>query len=96
MGSCKSCAYHLPQSRTDLTFFQANSEYIILLRELDKYETDVLFEHTRRRRQGLSAPLLIEKSKDKAPNFAWVRRKSKDRSKSRGRDIRVTEIVRRG
>ncbi|CAD0047391.1 unnamed protein product, partial [Aureobasidium pullulans] len=83
--------YHVPWE-----WDRANSEYIILLRELDKYETDVLFEHTRRRRQGLSAPLLIEKSKDKAPNFAWVRRKSKDRSKSRGRDIRVTEIVRRG
>ncbi|TIA15027.1 hypothetical protein D6C81_06496, partial [Aureobasidium pullulans] len=82
--------YHVPWE-----WDRANSEYIILLRELDKYETDVLFEHTRRRRQGLSAPLLIEKSKDKAPNFAWVRRKSKDRSKSRGRDIRVTEIVRR-
>ncbi|KAI4850474.1 hypothetical protein E4T44_02730 [Aureobasidium sp. EXF-8845] len=74
---------------------RANSEFIILLRELDKYETDVLFEHTRRRRQGSSAPLLIDKAKDSGPKFAWVRHKSKERSKSRGRDIRVTEIVRR-
>ncbi|KAL2029606.1 hypothetical protein VTO58DRAFT_108798 [Aureobasidium pullulans] len=41
--------YHVPWE-----WDRANSEYIILLRELDKYETDVLFEHTRRRRQGLS------------------------------------------
>lgn len=75
---------------------KANSEFIVLLRELDKYETDVLFEHTRRRRQGSSAPLLIDKVKDSGPKFAWVRHKSKERSKSRGRDIRVTEIVRRG
>jgi chemotaxis protein histidine kinase CheA len=82
-------------NNTDLAQKQANSEFIILLRELDKYETDVLFEHTRRRRQGSSAPLLIDKVKDSGPKFAWVRHKSKERSKSRGRDIRVTEIVRR-
>ncbi|KEQ64022.1 uncharacterized protein M437DRAFT_74580 [Aureobasidium melanogenum CBS 110374] len=74
---------------------RANSDFIILLRELDKYETDVLFEHTRRRRQGSSAHLTIDKVKDSAPKLAFVRRKSKERSKSRGRDIRVTEIVRR-
>ncbi|KAG9922560.1 hypothetical protein KCV05_g9035, partial [Aureobasidium melanogenum] len=74
---------------------RANSEYIILLRELDTYETDVLFEHTRRRRQGSSVPLTIDKVKDSGPKFAFVRHKSKERSKSRGRDIRVTEIVRR-
>jgi chemotaxis protein histidine kinase CheA len=85
------------QSLTEMLTYanQANSEFIILLRELDKYETDVLFEHTRRRRQGSSAPLLIDKVKDSGPKFAWVRHKSKERSKSRGKDIRVTEIVRR-
>ncbi|CAD0097882.1 unnamed protein product, partial [Aureobasidium mustum] len=79
--------YHVPWE-----WDRANSEYIILLRELDKYETDVLFEHTRRRRKG---SLTIDKAKDSGPKFAWVRHKSKERSKSRGRDIRVTEIVRR-
>ncbi|KAI4720289.1 hypothetical protein E4T48_03417 [Aureobasidium sp. EXF-10727] len=36
-----------------------NQEFIILLREFDKYETDVLFEHTRRLRQrgNSTAPL---------------------------------------
>jgi len=29
-----------------------NENYMILLMELEEYETDVLFEHTRRRRQG--------------------------------------------
>ncbi|KAI5203579.1 hypothetical protein E4T39_04123 [Aureobasidium subglaciale] len=59
---------------------RANSDFIILLRELDKYETDVLFEHTRRRRQGIAAPLLIDKVKDTAPKYAWIRRKSRERN----------------
>ncbi|TIA14699.1 hypothetical protein D6C80_05536 [Aureobasidium pullulans] len=58
---------------------QTEPEFVILLRELDKYETDVLFEHTRRRRLDPGRPLIIEKA-DKAPNYAWVRRKSKDPS----------------
>ncbi|KAI4755651.1 hypothetical protein E4T51_11260 [Aureobasidium sp. EXF-12344] len=82
----------LEHYRVPWEWYRANSDYIILLRELDKYETDVLFEHTRRRRQG---SLTIDKVKDSGPKFAFVRRKSKERSKSRGRDIRVTEIVRR-
>lgn len=61
---------------------QTDSKFVILLRELDKYETDVLFEHTRRRRLDPGGPLIIEKADkaDKTPNYAWVRRKSKDPS----------------
>ncbi|KAI5251139.1 hypothetical protein E4T42_04532 [Aureobasidium subglaciale] len=59
--------YHVPWE-----WDRANSDFIILLRELDKYETDVLFEHTRRRRQGTAAPLLIDKVKDTAPKYAMV------------------------
>ncbi|KEQ91899.1 hypothetical protein AUEXF2481DRAFT_447925 [Aureobasidium subglaciale EXF-2481] len=44
--------YHVPWE-----WDRANSDFIILLRELDKYETDVLFEHTRRRRQDHDASL---------------------------------------
>ncbi|KAG9845081.1 hypothetical protein KCU98_g7017, partial [Aureobasidium melanogenum] len=40
----------LEHYRVPWEFDRANPEYVILLRELDKYETDVLFEHTRRRR----------------------------------------------
>ncbi|KAI7218061.1 hypothetical protein KC333_g3823 [Hortaea werneckii] len=32
---------------------RSNPDYIIMLREMDKYETEVLFEHTRRLRGGL-------------------------------------------
>ncbi|GAB1740129.1 hypothetical protein NU219Hw_g5046t1 [Hortaea werneckii] len=33
---------------------RSNPDYIIILREMDKYETEVLFEHTRRIRGGLA------------------------------------------
>ncbi|CAD0096914.1 unnamed protein product [Aureobasidium vineae] len=59
-----------------LTSKQVNSEYVILLRDLDKYETDILFEHTRRRRQGSSAPLLIDRVKGLSPKYTWVKHKS--------------------
>ncbi|CAD0109596.1 unnamed protein product [Aureobasidium uvarum] len=45
----------------------SNKDYLIILRELDKYETDVLFEHTRRRRMDQSPP--------KERRYAWVRSK---------------------
>jgi hypothetical protein len=45
---------------------QSNGEYMILLRELDKYETDVLFEHTRRRRHGLQG----DKEREPSPGVA--------------------------
>jgi hypothetical protein len=56
---------------------QNDRDYIIILREMDKYETDVLFEHTRRLRSG---KLLLEAPK-KEKEYAWVRKR--DRSRSR-------------
>ena len=53
--------------------------------------TDVLFEHTARRRA--KGQKLLEPAK-KEPKYAWVRHKSRERSKSRGRDLRAVEIVR--
>ncbi|KAJ9626528.1 hypothetical protein H2203_004161 [Taxawa tesnikishii (nom. ined.)] len=68
---------------------RANPDYIIILREMDKYETEVLFEHTRRLRKGR---LLIEEpSKKKKNEYAFVRRRS--RSKSTGRKERRIEVV---
>jgi len=57
---------------------------------MDKAETDILFEHTRRLRKG---KLLIEAPKKEKREFAWVRKR--DRSKSTGRrDIRLMELRR--
>ncbi|KAK5016993.1 hypothetical protein BJ546DRAFT_92562 [Cryomyces antarcticus] len=68
-------------------------DYIIILREMDKHQTEVLFEHTRRLRKGA---LLVEPKKAK-PEYAWVRKR--ERSKSKGREkvrtIGVTELFRR-
>lgn len=58
---------------------QDDSEYVIILREMDKHETDILFEHTKALRAGR---LLIEAPK-KERELALFRKR--DRSKSRGR-----------
>ena len=55
---------------------------------MDRHETEVLFEHTRRHR---AKRLLLEEKKPEK-KYAWVRRKS--RSPSTG-DVKVMEIVRR-
>lgn len=45
---------------------------------MDKYETDVLFEHTRRLRSG---KLLLEAPKNEK-QYAWYRTRSRSRSKN--------------
>ncbi|WPG99720.1 Hypothetical protein R9X50_00253900 [Acrodontium crateriforme] len=65
-----------------------NPDYIIILREMDKYETEVLFEHTKRLRAKKST-LLLEAPKDK-PNYAWYRKR--DRSTSRVRKVGILEF----
>ena len=94
VSPCSPRPHLTPCQKSTTNTQKANQDYIILLREMDKYHTEVLFEHTRRNRQNKKGPLLLDKSKDSAPKFALVRKKSGERSKSRGRDIRVTEIRR--
>jgi hypothetical protein len=61
-----------------------DSNYIIILREMDIKETDILFEHTRRLRQRNSERLLIEERASDKPDYAWVRRrKTPKKSESR-------------
>ena len=54
---------------------------------MDKYETEVLFEHTRRLRAG---KLLLEPGKDKDKQYAWYRKR--DRSSSRVRKVGILEF----
>lgn len=66
---------------------QSDSNYIIILREMDKYETEVLFEHTRRLRAGKL--LLDAPGKDKK-NYAFYRKR--DRSSSRVKKVGILEF----
>nr|POE47640.1 hypothetical protein CFP56_00971 [Quercus suber] len=65
---------------------RTDSNYFIILREMDKYETDVLFEHTKRLRSG---KLLLEHSKEDK-KYAWYRKR--DRSTSRVRKVGILEF----
>lgn len=65
---------------------QNDSNYIIILREMDKYETEVLFEHTRRLRAGKL--LLDAPGKDKK-QYAFFRKR--DRSRSRVKAVGILE-----
>ncbi|KAK4959334.1 hypothetical protein LTR10_004138 [Elasticomyces elasticus] len=72
------------------TIDPADTNYIIIRREMDKYETDVLFEHTRRIRSGDRTLLIEAPKKDK--NYAWYRKR--DRSTSRVRKVGILETRR--
>ncbi|OJD38634.1 reticulocyte-binding protein 2 a-like protein [Diplodia corticola] len=75
--------YNLPWEwdRTD-------TDYIIILREMDARETDILFEHTKRvRSKTTETRLLIQErhNHDGKPEYAWVRKRSKSKSPMRVR-----------
>jgi hypothetical protein len=58
---------------------QGDPSYIIILREMDKHETNILFDHTKRLREGR---LLLEApSKEKRPEYAFYRKRSKSRAR---------------
>jgi len=57
---------------------------------MDQYETEVLFEHTKRLRSG---KLLLEAPpRDPRPQYAWYRKR--DRSSSRVRRMGILEVRR--
>lgn len=67
-----------------LTLHQDPS-FIIILREMDQRETDILFEHTRRLRTHHSDRLTIEaegRDRKGRKEYAFVRQKSRSRSRS--------------
>ena len=66
---------------------QNDSNYIIVLREMDKYETEVLFEHTRRLRAG---KLLLEPPGKDKKQYAFYRKR--DRSSSRVKKVGILEF----
>lgn len=62
--------------------------YIIILREMEPNETEILFEHTRRLRTRTTSSLLIEERRSERhsrPEYAWVRRRNPSRSPSMSR-----------
>ncbi|KAF2686525.1 hypothetical protein K458DRAFT_429526 [Lentithecium fluviatile CBS 122367] len=66
---------------------RSNPDYIIIMREMEPRETEILFEHTRRLRSRGSSRLLIEERHDHGGKneYAWVRRRKPSRSPSRRR-----------
>ena len=77
----------MPQDNQLTLFAQKDRNYIVVLREMDKVETEILFEHTRRLRGG-KTQLLLEPEKKK-PQYAWYRKR--DRSTSRVRKVGILE-----
>ena len=63
-----------------------DKNYIIIMREMDKYETEVLFEHTKRLR---SSKLLLEPAKEDK-KYGWYRKR--DPSSSRARKVGILEF----
>ncbi|KAF2869822.1 hypothetical protein BDV95DRAFT_596127 [Massariosphaeria phaeospora] len=76
-------------------FDSTDPNYLIILREMDQKETEILFEHTRRlRRTSGSSRLLIEERRDHGKtDYAWVRRKSQSKSPSRRRSSPPKRVV---
>ncbi|KAF2264599.1 hypothetical protein CC78DRAFT_544098 [Lojkania enalia] len=65
---------------------RSDPNYIIILREMDSRETEVLFEHTRRLRSRGPRLLIEERHDDRGkPDYAWVRRRKHSVSPSRRR-----------
>lgn len=65
---------------------QNDPNYIIIMREMEPRETEILFAHTRSLRTRGGTRLLIEERHDHGKNeYAWVRRRKPSRSPSRRR-----------
>ncbi|KAJ4305064.1 hypothetical protein N0V90_000594 [Kalmusia sp. IMI 367209] len=63
---------------------RVDPNYIIVLREMESREMEILFEHTRRLRSRATTKLLIEERQDRGKSdYAWVRRSRPRRSPSR-------------
>ncbi|KAF1930703.1 uncharacterized protein M421DRAFT_3011 [Didymella exigua CBS 183.55] len=65
--------------------YDADPSYIIVLREMNQRETDILFEHTRRLRSNHGHHLFIEadgRDRHGKKEYAFVRKKSRSRSRS--------------
>ncbi|KAF1968374.1 hypothetical protein BU23DRAFT_572450 [Bimuria novae-zelandiae CBS 107.79] len=65
---------------------RSDPNYIIIMREMEPRETEILFEHTRRLRTRGGSRLLIEERTDHGKNeYAWVRRRKPSTSRSPSR-----------
>ncbi|KAF3050681.1 hypothetical protein E8E11_009871 [Didymella keratinophila] len=77
--------------------YDADPEYIIVLREMSQKETDILFKHTRRLRSNHGQRVFIEadgRNRSGKKEYAFVRRKPYSRSQSRRSSTRPEYSVR--
>ncbi|KAF2089060.1 hypothetical protein K490DRAFT_64269 [Saccharata proteae CBS 121410] len=73
---------------------RTDTDYIVILREMDQKETDILFEHTRSLRRRMVPRLTIEERRDRdRPEYAWVRRRAHSKSPARRRSSPPRRIV---
>ncbi|PVH95033.1 hypothetical protein DM02DRAFT_675778 [Periconia macrospinosa] len=70
-----------------------NPDYIILLQEMDRKETDVLFEHTRRLRALSNSKLHEEESADKRRHYAGLRGSQRSLSKQKSSGTHYEEVA---
>ncbi|KAF2667549.1 hypothetical protein BT63DRAFT_426410 [Microthyrium microscopicum] len=66
-----------------------DSNYIVILQEIDHHETEILFEHTRKLRKGASSLLIEDRGRKNHPQYAFVRRRSVSRRKSSPKRVSV-------
>ncbi|KAF2771689.1 hypothetical protein EJ03DRAFT_349301 [Teratosphaeria nubilosa] len=77
---------------------RTDPNYIIILREMDKYETDVLFEHTRRLRAGAGKLFLEDQRKagrgGEERKYAWYRKRERSSSRVGKGKVGILEVRR--
>ena len=76
---------------TRANWLQEDPSYFIILQEMTTEETDIMFEHTRRRRKN--PELFIEdRGRRDGPEYAWVRRKVKPATRQKRDDDAAKKV----
>ncbi|QDS74475.1 hypothetical protein FKW77_006722 [Venturia effusa] len=63
--------------------YDTDTDYIVILQEMDTHETELLFEHTRKLRRGGAHLLIEERGRHGHKDYAFVRRRKPSASPAR-------------
>ncbi|TLD34729.1 hypothetical protein E2P81_ATG04894 [Venturia nashicola] len=63
--------------------YDSDTDYIVILQEMDTHETELLFEHTRKLRRGGASLLIEDRGRHGHKDLAFVRRRKPSASPSR-------------
>jgi len=72
---------------------EGDSDYFVIFEELDKEETQMIFEHTRKLRKRTKELLIENRGRGRDPQLAFVRRRTPSASPSRIRSKSVDKRV---